>query len=242
MMGPMGIERCAWCGTLLPKRVGPGRPRLWCSDAHRQQAYQARVRGVDLNDVGDLDDWTCYLCRGPVDRTMRMPAAGAPTVEHVLPGSRGGNDHPTNLRLAHYACNLSKGDRYVPPEGPPPGSTPDLRFDSVSKPVGERRCRWCGRAFAVAAGPGRPAEFCRRSCRQREYEARRRSNELGLGEAELVIARAELEQLRDALYVLEAAVEDVDRDLAAAGDDPEEVRRALDWLLQAARPLLGLRP
>ena len=56
------------------------------------------------------------------------------------------------------------------------------------------------------------------------------------------MTRDELESLRDALYVVEAAVEDVDRDLAAAGDDPEEVRRSLDWLLQAVRPLLGLRP
>lgn len=84
--------------------------------------------------------------------------------------------------------------------------------------------------------------FCRRSCRQRDYEARRRSSEIGLGDAELVIARTELEQLRDALYVLEAAVEDVERDLAASGDDPDEVRRSLDWLLDAARPLLVLRP
>ena len=75
-----------------------------------------------------------------------------------------------------------------------------------------------------------------------DYMARRRSKELGLGESELVIARSELEQLRDALYVLEAAVEDVERDLADAGDDPVEVRRALDWILEAARPLLTLAP
>ena len=69
-----------------------------------------------------------------------------------------------------------------------------------------------------------------------------RSSEVGLSEHELVITRAELESLRDALYVVEAAVEDVDRDLAENGEDPEEVRRSLDWLLQAVRPLLELRP
>lgn len=56
------------------------------------------------------------------------------------------------------------------------------------------------------------------------------------------MTRAELDELRDALYVVEAAVEDVDRDLASAGDEPEEVRRALDWLLEAVRPLLAQRP
>lgn len=75
-----------------------------------------------------------------------------------------------------------------------------------------------------------------------DYDARRRARDVGLSDSELIMARSELEQLRDALYVVEAAVEDVDRDLEANPDDPEEVRRALDWLLQAVRPLLALRP
>lgn len=70
-----------------------------------------------------------------------------------------------------------------------------------------------------------------------DYAARRRSAELGLSESELVVARAELDDLHDRLYVLECAVEDVERDLTEAGDDPAEVHRALDWLLDAARPL-----
>lgn len=63
-----------------------------------------------------------------------------------------------------------------------------------------------------------------------------------MSENELVMTRRELDELRDALYVVEAAVEDVDRDLAEAGGDPEEVGRALSWLLDAVRPLLALRP
>lgn len=112
----------------------------------------------------------------------------------------------------------------------------------MTEPLRTQRCRRCGRSFEVTPGPGRPREYCRRSCRQRAYEANRRSGELGLGETELVMATSELDRLRDALYVLEAAVEDVERDLAEAGNDPAEVRRSLDWLLTAARPLLDLRP
>jgi hypothetical protein len=73
-----------------------------------------------------------------------------------------------------------------------------------------------------------------------DYAARRRSTELGLSESELVVARAELDDLHDRLYVLECAVEDVERDLAVA-DDTAELRRALDWLLDAARPLITTR-
>jgi hypothetical protein len=86
----------------------------------------------------------------------------------------------------------------------------------------------------VRGGRGRPARFCKRSCRQRDYEARRRAAELGLSEGELVVTREQLESVRDRLYVLECAVEDVERDLAAHGDDPDDRARAFAWLLDAA--------
>ncbi len=99
-----------------------------------------------------------------------------------------------------------------------------------------QRCRWCGRGLDPRPGPGRKREFCKQSCRQADYVARQRSQELGLSEDELVVTRAELDELRDKLYVLEAAIEDVDRDLEQA-ESEADVRAALQWLLQAARPL-----
>ena len=64
--------------------------------------------------------------------------------------------------------------------------------------------------------------------------------DVGLTESELIVTRQALEELHDALYVLEAAVEDVDRDLASA-KTATDYREALDWLLQAARPLVSKR-
>jgi len=51
------------------------------------------------------------------------------------------------------------------------------------------------------------------------------------------MARSELDALRDRLYVLECAIADVERDLAA-GLDPVELQEALAWLLDAAKPLV----
>ena len=103
----------------------------------------------------------------------------------------------------------------------------------------ERRCAWCGRRFAARPGPGRPRRYCRQSCRQRDYEARQRAREVGLSETELVVARTELHQLFDQLWVLECAVRDVERDLAQART-AADYREALEWLLDAARPLVAL--
>lgn len=238
---------CAWCGGPLPPPAAVGRPRRFCCNSHRNRSYEARRR-ITVSDVADRDGWLCHLCGGPVDPSASAPHPKAASVDHVLPLRRGGTDDLVNVRLAHFRCNVLKGDALPSaPRGddPPTVSSVDLssgvKHQLTNQPT-TVKCRWCGRPIEVSARPGRRREFCKPSCRQMDYTARRRAAELGLGETELVMARAELDQLRDALYVLEAAVEDVDRDLAAADGDPDEVGRALDWLLQAARPLLRLRP
>jgi hypothetical protein len=99
-----------------------------------------------------------------------------------------------------------------------------------------QRCRWCGRLLVETAGAGRPRLYCKQACRQRDYEARRRAAELGLGEHELVVTREELEALRDRLFVLERTVADAEHDLR----QPEarrvtELRRIMEYVLASAR-------
>jgi hypothetical protein len=98
-----------------------------------------------------------------------------------------------------------------------------------------QRCRWCGRGIDSRPGPGRKREFCKQSCRQADYIARQRAAEAGLSDHELIITRDALNALRDQLYVLESAIEDIDRDLA---DGDEDTDRMLQWLLEAARPVV----
>ncbi len=114
--------------------------------------------------------------------------------------------------------------------------------DSAGNPdggrSGPRRCRWCRRALPQRQGPGRPREFCSQRCRQWEWVSRQRAAELELSENELVIARDELDALHDELYVLACAVEDTERDLQAPGRRTvQQLTDALEWLLDAARPL-----
>jgi len=104
----------------------------------------------------------------------------------------------------------------------------------------DERCLWCRRPIAQPSGPGRRRSYCRQGCRQQAYVARRQSGALELAADDVVVSRAGLDELAGALYCLAAAIEDVDRDLAGAADDPREVRLALEWLLDNARPLAGL--
>ena len=47
-----------------------------------------------------------------------------------------------------------------------------------------------------------------------------------------------MEGLDDLLFVLSCAIEDVENDVGL-DPSPEQVSRSLNWLLEAARPLLG---
>jgi hypothetical protein len=83
---------------------------------------------------------------------------------------------------------------------------------------------------------GRPRTYCRQSCRQSAYLARRLAAAHGLGDDDLVISRTGLEELQSRLYVLQAAIEDVERDLAVSAE-PDEVAEAFAWLLENAKPV-----
>ena len=73
-----------------------------------------------------------------------------------------------------------------------------------------------------------------------DYVARRRSTDAGVGADKVIVTRHELETLHDLLYVLEAAIEDAEADLASART-LSDVRAAADHLLAAARPLTKAR-
>jgi hypothetical protein len=100
----------------------------------------------------------------------------------------------------------------------------------------KEHCRWCGRPFTRRGGRGRPRVYCRQGCRQAAHLARKLAAAHGLGDDDVIVSRELLEDLQGRLYCLQASIEDVDRDLAGA-DDAGEVRAALRWLLENARPL-----
>jgi len=99
------------------------------------------------------------------------------------------------------------------------------------------RCEWCGGEFAATGGPGRPARYCRRSHRQRAYEARRLATERGIGPDEVLLSRATWERLRDALYRLEAVSEDVAMDVAGSHVTKPDYVEALSYLSAAVADL-----
>ncbi|MGZ4681929.1 MAG: hypothetical protein ACXV8G_05675 [Acidimicrobiales bacterium] len=69
--------------------------------------------------------------------------------------------------------------------------------------------------------------------------ARKLAASHGLGDDDLIVSRTDLEELQSRLYCLQAALEDVDRDLAVS-DGPDDVREAFTWLVENARPVASV--
>jgi len=58
----------------------------------------------------------CGICGKPVDFSYKAPHPLSPTVDHIIPVSKGG--HPSdisNLQLAHRCCNRQKSDSLIEP-------------------------------------------------------------------------------------------------------------------------------
>ena len=105
------------------------------------------------------------------------------------------------------------------------------------------QCRWCRAPIAERAGPGRPKQFCRASCRQAAYRARQLAAGHGLSDGEVVVQQQALDDLGDAQYVLATALEDLEVDLDDARSR-KDVERAVADLVVACLPLatLQIRP
>lgn len=88
----------------------------------------------------------------------------------------------------------------------------------------------------MSPGPGRPRQFCRDGCRQQAYLARKLAAAHGLGDDDVIVSREALEELQSRLYCLQAALEDVERDLERSSE-PSDVAEALVWLRENAEPL-----
>lgn len=81
--------------------------------ADRARRRGARVETFPHEEVFERDGWVCYLCNELVDREAIWPAPLMPSLDHVVPISRGGEHSRANTRCAHLVCNLRKGDRLL---------------------------------------------------------------------------------------------------------------------------------
>jgi 5-methylcytosine-specific restriction endonuclease McrA len=63
----------------------------------------------NLKRIARIEQPDCWLCHKPIDWQAHWMHPTAFTLDHVIPKSRGGTDHPDNVRSAHRRCNEERG-------------------------------------------------------------------------------------------------------------------------------------
>lgn len=77
----------------------------------RVQAATVTAAAFAPRDVLARDGWACQLCRRPIDPAIPWPDPRSPSIDHIVPLSRGGQHSLANVQAAHLGCNSAKGDR-----------------------------------------------------------------------------------------------------------------------------------
>lgn len=82
-------------------------------DARRRMRMQQALTSEVFAplDVHARDGWTCQLCWQPIDPDVAWPDSASPSLDHIIPLSKGGSHCMTNVQSAHLGCNSSKGDK-----------------------------------------------------------------------------------------------------------------------------------
>lgn len=129
----VGNKHRSWCGRkckmnpaspfaclVCRKYVRPGengvhhQAHLYCSSECRLKAErQRRGKRHAARDraIFERDGLICHICWEPLERDEIVPHPLAPTIDHIIPVSKGGGNEEANKQAAHYRCNVLKGDR-----------------------------------------------------------------------------------------------------------------------------------
>lgn len=82
-------------------------------------------------ELFDLQDGLCWICHEPMQQFARPRDPLAPSIDHIIPLSKGGKNDPSNKLLAHVRCNIRRGNQV--PSVSPWAAVLLLRFDELNE-------------------------------------------------------------------------------------------------------------
>ena len=108
--GGMESWECAGCGARCERPRARGQRPKWCSSCRSKRGGGYFVTPTVRAEIYERDGWACGLCGDGVDASLiGSRDLWRPSLDHIIPQSKGGTDSPENLRLAHWWCNSVRG-------------------------------------------------------------------------------------------------------------------------------------
>ncbi|AZI57618.1 hypothetical protein EH165_05070 [Nakamurella antarctica] len=62
-----------------------------------------------LTEVGERENWRCWICDRPVDETISSNDSRGPTIDNINAATKGSKSKAGDERLAHLGCNTKRG-------------------------------------------------------------------------------------------------------------------------------------
>lgn len=76
-----------------------------------KMAYTPESKTISLKKLYERDKGVCWLCGGVCDLSLDTNDNYYPSIDHVVPITKGGKDEWSNIKLAHRICNSLKSDK-----------------------------------------------------------------------------------------------------------------------------------
>lgn len=107
-----GDTRRTYCSDTCSSRSLNRRARRRCGPTHRKRArhYGVDYEYINRAKVARRDGWRCGICGRPISKKARYPDTQSVSLDHIIPLSRGGPHTYDNVQVAHWGCNVAKGD------------------------------------------------------------------------------------------------------------------------------------
>lgn len=102
---------CWTCGEVFVRR---GVPTPYCSkECNPKSEWRGWIKPRLRFEIYERDGWICQICFRPVGPDLPAGHRLSASLDHIEPRSLAliPNHSPENLRLAHVACNASRGNR-----------------------------------------------------------------------------------------------------------------------------------
>jgi 5-methylcytosine-specific restriction endonuclease McrA len=105
--------RTPWGTGIAAGERSPATIDRWQRKNRRRRALKrgSASERYSLVEIAVRDRHRCKLCGKRVAMKIKVPNLMAPTIDHVIPISHGGDDTKANVQLAHFGCNNRKSNR-----------------------------------------------------------------------------------------------------------------------------------
>lgn len=108
---PRNGNNTRFCSDVCARRAR--KARYGKDDRKRARYFGAAYEPINRLKVFQRDDWRCGLCGELVLQGEQAPHPRSPSIDHIVPLSRGGSHTYANVQTACWGCNTAKGNRSV---------------------------------------------------------------------------------------------------------------------------------